>query len=203
MLLLSTLVATFLTISLTEHKISRNVINSAKALQFADAGVEHSRRVLLLESPSAILDGTAGYGPPGTPPFGLVATLDDGTYSVQITNNDTANGFPRGTILADLQQRSGESAVIRSRVLRTGGDSESGLAERLAERIDQLDTLGNPTLAFQASGIEGIKVRIVTWDWMTGASAFASSYSKNRTGPMPSGRWQVWHRAVKIGSTSS
>ena len=45
-------------------------------------------------------------------------------------------------------------------MLRTWGDSESGLAERLAERIDQLDTLGNPTLAFQASGIEGIKVRI-------------------------------------------
>jgi nicotinamide-nucleotide amidase len=30
----------------------------------------------------------------------------------------------------------------------------------LAERIDQLDAVGNPTLAFQASGIEGIKVRI-------------------------------------------
>ena len=65
-----------------------------------------------------------------------------------------------GTVLDDLQRRSGETAVIRSRVLRTWGDSESGLAERLANRIDELDTLGNPTLAFQASGIEGIKVRI-------------------------------------------
>jgi nicotinamide-nucleotide amidase len=49
---------------------------------------------------------------------------------------------------------------IRSRVLRTWGHSESGLAEMLAGRIDELDVLGNPTLAFQASGIEGIKVRI-------------------------------------------
>jgi nicotinamide-nucleotide amidase len=65
-----------------------------------------------------------------------------------------------GTILDDLRRRSGERAVIRSRVLRTWGDSESGLAERLAARIEHLDTLGNPTLAFQASGMEGIKVRI-------------------------------------------
>jgi nicotinamide-nucleotide amidase len=46
-------------------------------------------------------------------------------------------------------------------VLRTWGLSESGLAEILATRIDELDRLGNPTLAFQASGIDGIKVRIV------------------------------------------
>ena len=52
------------------------------------------------------------------------------------------------------------ASVIRSRVLRTWGQSESGLAEILADRIDALDDIGNPTLAFQASGIEGIKVRI-------------------------------------------
>jgi nicotinamide-nucleotide amidase len=65
-----------------------------------------------------------------------------------------------GTVIPDLQQRAGIAAVIKSRVLRTWGHSESGLAEMLAERIDQLDAVGNPTLAFQASGIEGIKVRI-------------------------------------------
>ena len=31
----------------------------------------------------------------------------------------------------------------------------------VAERVDELDKLGNPTIAFQASGIDGIKVRIV------------------------------------------
>ena len=65
-----------------------------------------------------------------------------------------------GTVLPDLQRRAGLAAVIRSRVLRTWGHSESGLAELLAARILELDALGNPTLAFQASGIEGIKVRI-------------------------------------------
>ena len=65
-----------------------------------------------------------------------------------------------GTILPDLQRRAGVTAVIKSRVLKTWGHSESGLAERLDARITELDARGNPTLAFQASGIEGIKVRI-------------------------------------------
>ena len=38
--------------------------------------------------------------------------------------------------------------------------SESGLAEDLADEIDRLDTEGGPTLAFLASGMEGLKVRI-------------------------------------------
>ena len=65
-----------------------------------------------------------------------------------------------GTVLPDLQSRSGAQAVIRSRVLRTWGQSESGLAEILADRIAALDDIGNPTLAFQASGADGLKVRI-------------------------------------------
>ncbi len=65
-----------------------------------------------------------------------------------------------GTVLGDLQRRAGITAVIRSRTLRTWGESESGLAERLAGRIDHLDGTGNPTIAFLASGIEGLKVRL-------------------------------------------
>jgi nicotinamide-nucleotide amidase len=52
-------------------------------------------------------------------------------------------------------------SVIVSRVVRTWGNSESGLAELLAPRIAALDAGGgNPTIAFLASGMEGIKVRI-------------------------------------------
>jgi nicotinamide-nucleotide amidase len=51
-------------------------------------------------------------------------------------------------------------AVIVSRVLRTWGESESRLAELLADRIELLDQTANPTIAFLASGIEGLKVRI-------------------------------------------
>lgn len=65
-----------------------------------------------------------------------------------------------GTILPDLKRRAGFNSVIKSRVIRTWGHSESGLAELLAERLRELDGTKRATLAFQASGIEGIKVRI-------------------------------------------
>jgi nicotinamide-nucleotide amidase len=63
-------------------------------------------------------------------------------------------------ILPDLRRRSGDTSVIISRTLRTWGESESGLNERLQDLIDRLDERGNPTLAFLASGIEGLKVRL-------------------------------------------
>jgi nicotinamide-nucleotide amidase len=63
-------------------------------------------------------------------------------------------------ILPDLHARSGEVAVIASRTLRTWGESESGLNERLDPIIAELDELRNPTLAFLASGWEGLKVRL-------------------------------------------
>jgi nicotinamide-nucleotide amidase len=65
-----------------------------------------------------------------------------------------------GTVIPDLRRRAGESAIIRSRTLRTWGMSESGLAEVLATRIEELDDSGHATLAFLASGIEGLKVRV-------------------------------------------
>jgi nicotinamide-nucleotide amidase len=96
---------------------------------------------------------------PGTAP-GLIAPVGDKViyavpgvpYEMQI--------MVAGTVIPELQARAGVSAVILSRTLRTWGQSESGLAEMLAARIDELDGVGNPTLAFLASGIEGIKVRV-------------------------------------------
>ena len=96
---------------------------------------------------------------PGTAP-GLVCPVGEKViYAVPGVPYEMKE-MMEGTILPDLRRRSGETAVIRSRVLRTWGQSESGLAEILAERIEALDGAGNPTLAFQASGIEGLKVRI-------------------------------------------
>jgi nicotinamide-nucleotide amidase len=64
-------------------------------------------------------------------------------------------------VIPDLCARAGSAAVIKSRVLRTWGLAESSLAELLGPRIEALDARGgNPTIAFLASGIEGIKVRI-------------------------------------------
>jgi nicotinamide-nucleotide amidase len=64
-------------------------------------------------------------------------------------------------IVPDLQVRAGTTATILSRTLRTWGLAESSLAEQLAPRLEALDQMENgPTIAFLASGIEGIKVRI-------------------------------------------
>jgi nicotinamide-nucleotide amidase len=64
-------------------------------------------------------------------------------------------------IVPDLQVRAGTTATILSRTLRTWGLAESSLAEQLGPRLEALDEMeSGPTIAFLASGIEGIKVRI-------------------------------------------
>ena len=96
---------------------------------------------------------------PGTAP-GLVCPLGDQViYAVPGVPSEMREMLI-GTVLPDLQRRAGVTAVIQSRTLRTWGQSESGLAEMLAGRIDALDRSGNPTIAFLASGAEGLKVRI-------------------------------------------
>jgi nicotinamide-nucleotide amidase len=111
----------------------------------------------------------------GTAP-GLVCPVGHKViYAVPGVPYEMAEMFERG-IVPDLQRRMadrGESAgVIASRVIRTWGMSESGLAETLADHIDGLEatpgepsaaaalTSGSATIAFLASGIEGIKVRV-------------------------------------------
>jgi nicotinamide-nucleotide amidase len=95
----------------------------------------------------------------GTAP-GLVCPVGDKViYAVPGVPYELYEMFERG-ILPDLLKRSGSASVIASRTLRTWGESESGLNERLFDVIDELEKVGNPTLAFLASGWEGIKVRL-------------------------------------------
>jgi nicotinamide-nucleotide amidase len=96
---------------------------------------------------------------PGTAP-GLVCPIGDKVVYAMPGVPSEMKEMLAGTVIPDLRRRSGDTSVILSRVLRTWGQSESGVAEQLAGRIDALDVSGNPTIAFLASGIEGIKVRI-------------------------------------------
>ncbi|MEQ8840383.1 MAG: competence/damage-inducible protein A [Acidimicrobiales bacterium] len=100
---------------------------------------------------------------PGTAP-GLICPLtgaDEGKviYAVPGVPWEMQQMVMAG-ILPDLQARAGITSVIRSRTLRTWGQSESGLAEQLDEEITRLDGDGTATIAFLASGWEGLKVRI-------------------------------------------
>ena len=96
---------------------------------------------------------------PGTAP-GLVCELDDkiiyAVPGVPWEMQEMMDGF----VLDDIKQRAGITSIIKSRVLRTWGQSESGLAETLHEEIERLDAEPGVTLAFLASGIEGLKVRM-------------------------------------------
>jgi nicotinamide-nucleotide amidase len=85
----------------------------------------------------AEVDGKVIYAVPGVP------------YEMQL--------MVKEHVLPDLLARAGEAAVIVSRSLKTWGQSESGLAEQIADRVDTQD---NPTIAFLARGIEGIVVRL-------------------------------------------
>jgi nicotinamide-nucleotide amidase len=98
---------------------------------------------------------------PGTAP-GLICPVGDKViYAVPGVPHELRE-IVEGAVLPDLARRAGRGAVIRSRTLRTWGESESGLAERLAGHMAALDAAGPgaPTLAFLASGMEGLKVRI-------------------------------------------
>jgi len=95
----------------------------------------------------------------GTAPGLMCPVGDKVIYAVPGVPHEMQDMMERA-ILPDLRARSGDTSVIASRVIRTWGESESGLNERLNPIIAQLEDVGNPTLAFLASGWEGIKVRL-------------------------------------------
>ena len=115
---------------------------------------EINMRQAMVPKGAAIIEQRRGTAP------GLICPVGDKViYAVPGVPYELYEMFERA-ILPDLLIRSGAASVISSRVLRTWGESESGLNERLFGVIEQLESVGNPTLAFLASGWEGIKVRL-------------------------------------------
>ncbi len=95
----------------------------------------------------------------GTAP-GLICPVGDKVvYAVPGVPYEMREMLERA-VLPDLEERCGVRQVFVSRTLRTWGESESRIAELLGPRLEALDETGNPTIAFLASGIEGIKVRL-------------------------------------------
>ena len=129
---------------------------------FASRGrrmAENNLRQALVPVGASIIAQTRGTAP------GLICpvTIDGAqkvVYAVPGVPHEMKDMVLRA-VLPDLLSRGGEdAAVIVSRTLRTWGESESGLNERLDPLIARLDEVGNPTLAFNASGWEGLKVRL-------------------------------------------
>jgi nicotinamide-nucleotide amidase len=115
---------------------------------------QNNLRQALVPRGARIIPQTRGTAP------GLICPVGDKViFAVPGVPHEMHDMLARA-ILPDLLQRSGSQSVIASRVLRTWGESESALNERLDTVIGELDEVGNPTLAFLASGWEGIKVRL-------------------------------------------
>jgi nicotinamide-nucleotide amidase len=111
-------------------------------------------RQALVPAGATVIPQTMGTAP------GLICPVGDKVaYLVVGVPHEMKDMIARG-VLPDLRQRAGDTGTIVSRVLRTWGESESGLNERLDPIIARLEAEGNPTLAFLASGWEGIKVRL-------------------------------------------
>ncbi|RLE24060.1 MAG: competence/damage-inducible protein A [Actinobacteria bacterium] len=107
---------------------------------------------------ASIIPQTRGTAPGLICPI-RIGGVDKVIYAVPGVPHEMKDMMERA-ILPDLRQRSGDDAVIASRVLRTWGESESALNERLDRVIEQLEGPDTPTLAFLASGWEGLKVRL-------------------------------------------
>lgn len=103
----------------------------------------------------------------GTAP-GLICRLGDRSiYAVPGVPHEMREMVARA-VIPDLVAQSGSASTIVSRTLRTWGIAESTLDEMLAPRMAAIDVAVSdggagavtPTIAFLASGIEGIKVRL-------------------------------------------
>ena len=155
----------------TQDDITRDVIAAA-------LGVELVRRDDIVERISRVFGGRGRAMPennlrqadvpdgaevlpvmPGTAPGFKVETGGKAVYAVPGVPWEMQQMVGE-CVLPDLKQRAGITAVIKSRTLRTWGDSESGLAEKLHGEIERLDETGECTIAFLASGMEGLKVRL-------------------------------------------
>jgi nicotinamide-nucleotide amidase len=127
---------------------------------------------------ATVIVQTRGTAPGLICPF-TIDGVDKVLYAVPGVPHEMKEMMERA-ILPDLHARGGEVAIIASRTLRTWGDSESGLNEKLDPIIAELDVLGNPTLAFLASGWDGLKVRLTAKAETAGAVDVLLDHWSNR-----------------------
>lgn len=119
---------------------------------------DNNLRQAMVPAGASIIPQTRGTAPGLICPI-TVDGVDKVVFAVPGVPHELFDMFERG-ILPELQRRSGDRSVIASRVLLTWGESESGLNERLDGVITELEAVGNPTLAFLASGWNGLKIRL-------------------------------------------
>ncbi|MCL4446271.1 MAG: competence/damage-inducible protein A [Actinobacteria bacterium] len=154
-------IASVMNVSLERHEDLVERISKA----FADRGREMPENNLAqadVPRGASVIPQTLGTAP------GLICPLGGKViYALPGVPYEMSDMFERG-VKPDLLRRlreAGNESVIASRVMRTWGTSESALAEALAGRFAAIESgvdwkLPRTTIAFLASGIEGLKVRV-------------------------------------------
>jgi nicotinamide-nucleotide amidase len=150
-------IAAVMGVELRHDEAVADVISNMFASRGRYMAANNLRQAMVPEG-ATIIPQTRGTAP------GLICPLaidgvDKVVYAVPGVPHEMKEMVERA-VLPDLRRRAGDTGVIVSRTLRTWGESESGLNERLDPLIARLDETGNPTLAFLASGWEGLKVRL-------------------------------------------
>jgi len=150
----------FLSVSSTEVTMAASRTNGLTAFYLSDAGIEHARRSLQGKDLSQVLDGTTSVFAGGN-----TVNLADGSYTVQVTNNILANGFPLSTIPADP---SASATVDSDGIIVVTSTGTFRNATQVVEAIvrsgqsnmeetiitgDDLDISGNPTVNGSAGSI--------------------------------------------------
>ena len=158
--LLFVLGATILNISTTESTMASGRDNVMTSFYLADAGIEHARRSLQGKDLSEVLDGTTTVFETSNS-----ANLAGGSYTIQVTNNILANGFPLDTVAADPSASAtvdSDSIVV---LTSTGlfenatqvaeaivGSEQSNMGEAIATG-GNLQISGNPTVNGSAGSV--------------------------------------------------
>ena len=150
-------IAAVMGVELRPDEAVADVITNMFASRGRYMAANNLRQALVPEG-ATIIPQTRGTAPGLICPV-TIAGVDKVVYAVPGVPHEMKEMVERA-VRPDLRRRSGDTGVIHSRTLRTWGESESGLNERLDPVIARLDETGNPTLAFLASGWEGLKVRL-------------------------------------------
>ena len=129
----------FMTVSLTESNIASNEVGDMRAFYLAEGGMQHAIKSLEFVDPTTILNGTesifAGTGKgAGTDNKDLA----QGNYTVQLTNNTAANGFPRGNIPVDPLDAAFAATEDSDRIIVLTSTGSIGNVQESIEVVAQL-----------------------------------------------------------------
>ena len=148
-------IAEVMGVALAPDAHARELLDGFFAARGAAMPVSNLRQALVPEG-ATVIPQVIGTAP------GLVCPVGEKVlYALPGVPSEMVEMLDRA-VVPDLTRRMGGTAVIASRTVRTVGIGEARVGEMVAPRLRALDAEGPgaPTIAFLASAVDGVKVRI-------------------------------------------